>query len=108
MTDQRMITVSLDDLALALYLPEPTTTPGHPSVARCVACGQPCGAHYCAPRERYGGAERMIVSLYEEEDELARKVPLDIAVEALRERLERAVTADERSVCVCIFIEDAS
>jgi hypothetical protein len=51
MTDQRMITVSLDDLALALYLPEPTTTPGHPSVARCVACGQPCGAHYCAPRE---------------------------------------------------------
>lgn len=45
------IAVSLDDLALVLYLPEPTVTPGHPSVARCVACGQPCGAHYCAPRE---------------------------------------------------------
>lgn len=45
------IAVPLDDLALVLYLPKPTVTAGHPNVARCVACGKPCGAHYCEPRE---------------------------------------------------------
>lgn len=46
----------------------------------------------------------MIVSIYEEEDELARKVPLDEALDTLRERLENLTASDERSLSVSIFV----
>lgn len=45
----------------------------------------------------------MIVSIYEEEDELVRKAPLDEALHILRGIIEERGDNAE-TLCVCIFV----
>lgn len=51
----RMLSVSADDLALALYLRESVDygerIGGRYPDARCAYCGKPAGAHYCAVQQ---------------------------------------------------------
>lgn len=45
----------------------------------------------------------MIVSIYEEEDELVRKQPLAVALETLGDIIEHRGDSAE-ATCVCIFV----